>query len=133
MTTETAGTQDVGIVERAFLMGIGAAMLAKDKAQEVADMLIERGSMTRDDSRAFVERLTAEAEEAGRTASQAMGSEAERMAARLGLATARDIESIRAELSAIRAEIASLRPIPTAAGGAVEAAETFMGGEHRQP
>jgi polyhydroxyalkanoate synthesis regulator phasin len=134
MAMEDTGTQDVGIIEKAFLMGIGAAMLAKDKAQELADMLIERGSMSRDESRAFVDRLTAEAEEAGRSASQVMGSEAEKLAARLGLATTRDVDEIRAQLSDIQAQIATLRP----AGGAASqtasgAAEVFMREEPLQP
>jgi polyhydroxyalkanoate synthesis regulator phasin len=134
MAMEDTGAQDVGIIEKAFLMGIGAAMLAKDKAQELADMLIERGSMSRDESRAFVDRLTAEAEEAGRSAGQVMGSEAEKLASRLGLATARDVDEIRAQLGDIQAQIAALRPTR---GPAVEpaagAAEAFMREDPLQP
>lgn len=135
MTTEnTSGGQDVGIIEKAFLMGIGAAMLAKDKAQDLADMLIERGAMTRDESREFVDRLTEQAQEAGRTAGDVMGTEAERMATKLGLATSKDVEQIRAELSDIKAQIASMRPMTEpSAGAAAEAAEAFVHAEPQEP
>lgn len=134
MAMEDTGAQDVGIIEKAFLMGIGAAMLAKDKAQELADMLIERGSMSRDESRAFVDRLTAEAEEAGRSAGQVMGSEAEKLASRLGLATTRDVDEIRAQLGDIQAQIAALRPTgASVVEPASGAAEAFMREDPLQP
>lgn len=122
MTDETTDTsQELGIIEKAFLMGIGAASLAKDKAQELADELIKRGSLTREQSDSFVARVVAKAEEASRSAQDAVTRESGKAIGSMGVASAKDLEEIRAELTEIKAMIASLRPAgagaDTPAGG----------------
>jgi polyhydroxyalkanoate synthesis regulator phasin len=111
MTEEKpAAGQDTGLIEKAFLMGIGAAMLAKEKTEELAEELIKRGTLTRDQSESFVNRVATQAEQASRSAKDAVAHETERMVAGVGLASAKDVDDIRAELTEIKALIASLRP-----------------------
>lgn len=111
--------QDVGLVEKAFLMGIGAAAVAKEKAEELAEELIKRGTLQRDESDNFVRRVTTQAEEAGKNARETVARETERAISGVGLASAKDVEEIRAELTEIKALIASLRPGGAPAHGGV--------------
>lgn len=102
---------DVGLIERAFLMGIGAAMLAKDRVQEFADELVERGKLTRDEAGSLVNRMYAEADEANRNMQQMVSRETERVMSGMGLASARDIAEIRDELTEIKTMIVAQRPM----------------------
>lgn len=102
---------DVGLIERAFLMGIGAAMLAKDRVQELADELVSRGKMTRDEAGTFVNRMYAEADEANRNLQNTVARETERIMGNMGLATSKDIASIREELTEIKTMIVAQRPM----------------------
>lgn len=107
--------QDIGLIEKAFLMGLGAASLAKQKAEALAEELVERGTLTREQTDNFVNRLAAQAEEAGRSAQDVVTHGTERAISGVGLASAKDVEEIRAELTEIKALIASLRPTGAAA------------------
>ena len=102
---------DVGLIERAFLMGIGAAMLAKDKVQEFADELVDRGKMTRDEAGSLVNRMYAEADEANKNLQSMMSREMERAMGNLGLASAKDIAEIRDELTEIKSMLVGQRPM----------------------
>lgn len=107
----TDDKQDIGLIEKAFLMGLGAASLAKQKAEALAEELVERGTLTREQTDSFVNRLAAQAEEAGRSAQDVVTHGTERAISGVGLASAKDVEELRAELSEIKALIASLRPV----------------------
>lgn len=108
--TATASS-DVGLIERAFLMGIGAAMLAKDRVQEFADELVERGKMTRDEAGTLVNRMYAEADEANKNMQSMISREMERAMGNMGLASAKDIAAIREELTEIKSMIVGQRPM----------------------
>jgi len=116
--------QDTGLIEKAFLIGIGAAMLAKEKTEELAEELIRRGTLSRDQSESFVNRLATQAEEARKAAQNAVAHETGRIVTGAGLASAKDVEEIRSELTEIKALIASLRPVGAAAPAAEEAPPT---------
>lgn len=104
-------TSDVGLIERAFLMGIGAAMLAKDRVQELADDLVARGKMNRDEAGTFVNRVYAEADKANSDLQTMVAREVDRVLGGLGVATAKDIKSIQNELTEIKHMIVSQRPM----------------------
>lgn len=106
---EKTETADVGLIEKAFLIGIGAAMTAKDKAEELADELVKRGQITRDESESFVGRVASKADEATSSASKTIAEETGRAVAAMGLASKKDLERLEAELTEIKALIASLR------------------------
>jgi polyhydroxyalkanoate synthesis regulator phasin len=105
---------EIGLIEKAFLMGVGAASLAKEKTEELAEELVSRGKITREESDTFVSRLLGKAEEAGKTAKSTVERETGKAVAGAGLASAKDVEDIRSELTEIKSLIASLR----AQGGA---------------
>lgn len=118
MSDEKTGARgELGIIEKAFLMGIGAAAFAKEKIEELADELIERGTLTREQSDSFINRLAKEADDATRSVQSTVARETERVVAGMGLASAKDVQELRDELAEIKAMIASLR-----SGGGTEQA-----------
>lgn len=110
MAQEKSAADDLGLIEKAFLMGIGAAMVAKDKAEELANELVERGKLTKEQSDSFVNRLASQADSASKSVQTTIAREVERVVEGMGLASAKDVEEIRDELTEIKAMIASLRP-----------------------
>lgn len=117
----TGSGQDVGIIEKAFLMGLGAAVVAKEKVEELAEELIKRGTITREQSDSFVNRLASQAEEAGKSAQSAVSRGTEQAITGVGLASARDLETLREELTEIKGLIASMRPFGTEAAAGEQA------------
>lgn len=108
---------ETGLVEKAFLMGLGAAFFAKDKAEELADELVKRGQLTREDSESFTGRLVDQADTAAETAQKTVADEAAKVVNRMGLASKADLERLENELTEIKQLIANLRP---AEGGSAE-------------
>jgi polyhydroxyalkanoate synthesis regulator phasin len=110
-------SDDVGLIEKAFLMGIGAAMLAKEKVEELADDLVKRGKITREESDSFVNRLVDEADKSATSAQKTVARETEKVVEKMGLASKKDLDDVHAELTEIKALLASLRPLD---GGSAE-------------
>lgn len=101
---------EAGLIERAFLMGMGAAFLAKDKAEELADEMVSRGRMTREESDSFASRLVNQADSAASSAQKTVSEETAKAVQRMGLASKADLERLENELTEIKALIASMRP-----------------------
>jgi len=108
---KTTTGEDLGLIEKAFLMGVGAAMLAKDKVEEFADELVSRGKLTSDQSDTFVNRLVTQADSTTKSVQSTVSREVERAVSGMGLASAKDLDDVRSELTEIKALIASLRPV----------------------
>lgn len=110
-TSTTTPTDDVGLIERAFLMGVGAAMMARDRVQELADDLVSRGKLSRDEAGGFVNRMYSQADEVNASVRETVARETERAMQNMGLATKRDITEIHDELTEIRTLLAQQRPM----------------------
>ncbi|MBE0416400.1 MAG: hypothetical protein IBX63_01365 [Coriobacteriia bacterium] len=107
---------DTGLIEKAFLMGLGAAFFAKDKAEELADELVKRGRLTREDSDSFTGRLVDQADSAAASAQKTVSEETAKVVERMGLASKADLARLESELTEIKALIASLRPVEGGSG-----------------
>lgn len=106
-----------GLIEKAFLMGMGAAFFAKDKVEELADEMVKRGKMSREESDSFASRLVNQADTAASTAQKTVTEETAKAVGRMGLASKEDLAKLENELTEIKALIASLRPVE---GGSAE-------------
>lgn len=105
-----AAADEVGLIEKAFLMGIGAAKLAKDKAEEFADELVQRGKISTEQSDSLVKRLVDEADKEADSVRKTIEKETEKAVGRMGLASKKDLDEVHAELTEIKAMLAALRP-----------------------
>jgi len=102
-------TSETGLIEKAFLMGLGATSFAREKAEELADELIKRGQMTKTESEGFVGRLANKADETTSSLGRAVAKETARVVEGMGLASRKDIERLEAELTEIKALIVAER------------------------
>lgn len=105
-----AASPEVGLIEKAFLMGVGAAMFAKEKAEELADELVKRGEISRADSESFAGRLATQADQAASGAQKTVAEETAKAVERMGLASKKDLAEVHDELTEIKAMLAALRP-----------------------
>jgi len=112
-TTGKAG--DSGLIEKAFLMGLGAAMFAKDKAEEFANDMVKKGQMTKEESDSFIGKVAVKADEASTTVQKTVAEETEKNVKRMGLVTQADLAGLQDELTEIKAMLASLRPTEASA------------------
>jgi polyhydroxyalkanoate synthesis regulator phasin len=108
---KAAPETEAGLIEKAFLMGMGAAFIAKDKAEELADEMVKRGRMTREESDSFASRLVNQADSAADSAQKTVSEETAKVVKRMGLASKEDLAKLENELTEIKALIASLRPV----------------------
>lgn len=101
---------ETGLIEKAFLMGLGATSVAREKAEELADELIKRGQMTKTESEGFVGRLANKADETTNSLGKTVAKETAKVVEGMGLASKKDIARLEAELTEIKALIAQSRP-----------------------
>lgn len=91
-------------------MGLGAAVFAKDKAEELANEMVKKGQMTREESETFIGKVATKADEATTSVQKTVSEETEKAVKRMGLVSKSDLEVLQDELTEIKAMIASLRP-----------------------
>jgi polyhydroxyalkanoate synthesis regulator phasin len=82
------------LIERVFLLGVGAAALTKDRAQEVVEDLVRRGHLSRDESRDMVEKVMARSREEARSAIKRADSSLQGAYHDLGLVGKRELEDL---------------------------------------
>lgn len=107
---------EANVVEKAFLMGLGAAFLAKDKAEELADELVKRGTLSKEDSNTFAGKVSSQAHDATSAARKSVTEETAKVADGLGLVSKKDFERLEGEIAEIKALLASLKQQGSAAG-----------------
>jgi polyhydroxyalkanoate synthesis regulator phasin len=96
-TSDPGSSGNLGIrdlIERAFLVGMGAASLTKDRAQSLVDELVRRGQLSGEDGRDMVEKLVSRSREEARTALQRADSSMQGTYRNLGLVSKRELEDM---------------------------------------
>ncbi len=100
-TTDSAPSSSQGVrdlIERAFLVGMGAAALTKDRVQSIADELVHRGQLSGEEGKDMVEKLVARSREEARSALQKADSSMQGTYRNLGLVTKREAEDVEFRL-----------------------------------
>lgn len=80
------------LIERAFLVGVGAAALTKDRVQELVEELVHRGHLTGDEGKELADKLVTRSRDEARAAMKKADSSLQGAYRDMGLATRRDIE-----------------------------------------
>lgn len=78
-----------------FYLGIGAAMLAKEKFEEETKEYIEKGKMTKEERDAFIEKAKAKAKEEEQEFQSRIKDIIKDALSEMGLATKEDIAEIK--------------------------------------
>jgi polyhydroxyalkanoate synthesis regulator phasin len=111
-STVSQGIRD--LIERAFLVGVGAAVLTKDRVQEVVEEFVRRGQMSGEEGRDMVERLMGRSRDEARSALKKADSSLQGAYRDMGLITKRELEDMEFRLRQVEHRVQLLE---TAADG----------------
>lgn len=78
-----------------FYLGIGAAMIAKDRVEEEAKEMLEKGKISREEQQEFVKKAKARAQEEEKEFQEKFKSAIKEVLSEMGLATKDDIEELK--------------------------------------
>ena len=98
-----------GIVEKAFLLGLGVLETTKEKTEELANDLIEKGKVSQSDAKKVGDRIGAIAAEQQETFRKTVATETEKAIKTSGGVTREDYDKLQAELAELKAMIAAQR------------------------
>lgn len=96
-----------GLMESAFLMGIGVLEITREKTTEITDDLIERGKMSKSDAKQVADKIHEVATKQQENLRSTVGGETERAMKNAGVATKAEIELLREEIAELKAMIAN--------------------------
>ena len=88
-----------GLMESAFLMGVGVFEMTKEKSSEVADDLIERGKMSKSDAKDVADKMTEVAAKQQEVVRSTVAKETDRAMKTAGVATKEDLDELRSEIA----------------------------------
>ncbi|WP_457605620.1 hypothetical protein [Nitratifractor sp.] len=79
-------------------LGVGSALLAKEKMEEEIKELIEKGRMSKEEAEKLIEKAKAKGEEQERAIREEIKKALKEVLDEMGLATKEDLEKLREEL-----------------------------------
>lgn len=97
-----AGFDLADLMEKAFLMGIGALEVTREKTADFANDLIERGRMSQSEAKQVAERISTAAEKQREVIRETVAREADRAMRASHLATREDLERLAAEVAELK-------------------------------
>jgi len=86
------------IIKKAMLTGVGLAAMTRDKIEEMAKELTEKGEMTEKEGRELVDELVKKSEKAKKDLETKMEGIVEKVLGKMNLATKEDISKIEKRL-----------------------------------
>jgi polyhydroxyalkanoate synthesis regulator phasin len=102
-------TDVAGLMETAFLMGIGAMEITREKLTGLTDELVEKGKMSDSEAKKVASRMTEIADEQQEVIRKTVVKETDKVMATSGMATKSDVDSLKAEISELKAMLAKER------------------------
>jgi len=103
------------LIERVFLLGVGAAALTKDRVQELVEDLVRRGQLSGDEGREVADRLFARSREEAKAAAKKADSSLQGAYREIGLVTRREVEDIEFRLRQLEHRVQLLEAAEDAA------------------
>ncbi len=97
------------LIKKAVLTGVGIASLTKDKIEDLAKELIDKGKMSEQEGEKLVQEMLNRAEESRETVKSQTESVVQNTIAKMKLARVEDIELLKGEIERLREEVSSLR------------------------
>jgi len=96
------------LIERTFLIGVGAAAFTKDRVQELVEEFVRRGELSSDEGRDLVERLVTRSRDEARSAMKKADSSVQNALRDLGFTGRRDLEELEIRLRRVEHRLAML-------------------------
>ena len=95
-----------GLMENAFLMGIGVLDMTREKAEGFASDLIERGKMSQGDAKKVADRVSEIAETQQEMVRKTVANETEKVMKTSGLATKSEVDELKAQIAELKSMLA---------------------------
>jgi len=99
----------IDLIKKTMLTGIGAAILTKEKIEELAQELVDRGKLSEQEGEKIVREMIDKTEESKKDLQNQIDQLIEAALARMQLVRASDIENLQGEINSLRKEIEELR------------------------
>jgi polyhydroxyalkanoate synthesis regulator phasin len=99
-----------GIVEKAFLLGLGVLETTREKTEELANDLIEKGKVSQGDAKKVGDKIGAIAEEQQENFRKTVATETEKAIKATGGVTRADYDALQAQIAELKAMIAGSTP-----------------------
>lgn len=103
-------TDVAGLVERAFLMGLGVVEVTRDRVKDLTKDLEERGKMSESEAKKVADRIGQVASEQQESVRKVVDQESDRFLHATGVATKEDLDALRAEIAELKSLIAARMP-----------------------
>jgi len=101
--TKTDATLDPSsLVEKAFLLGIGVLEMTKEKTQEFAGDLIEKGKLSQGDAKKVADKFTELADEQQKTLRKTVATETDKVLKTSGVATKAEMDELKAQIAELK-------------------------------
>jgi len=99
----------IDLIKKAVLTGVGVASLTKDKIEDLAKELIDKGEMSEQEGEKLVQEMLGRAEESRETMKSQTESVVQNAISKMKLARVEDVELLKTEIERLREEISSLK------------------------
>lgn len=93
------------LVKKALLTGVGVAALTKEKLEEVAKDFAEKGKMTEQEGKAFVDDLLTRSDESRVAFQKQVEARVQTVLERMDLAKKSEVDSLKLEIEKLREEL----------------------------
>lgn len=100
------------LIERTFLIGVGAAAFTKDRVQELVAEFVKRGELSSDEGRDMVDRIVARSRDEAKSAVKRADSSLQGALRDFGITTRRDMEDLELRVRQVERRIALLEQLP---------------------
>lgn len=105
-------TDVAGLVERAFLMGLGVLEVTRERVTSLTDEMVEKGKTSQSEAKRVADRMTELASEQQESVRKTVDTGSDRFLRATGVATREDVDALKAEIAELKAMIAG-RPAPS--------------------
>jgi polyhydroxyalkanoate synthesis regulator phasin len=100
------------LIERTFLIGVGAAAFTKDRVQELVEEFVKRGELSSDEGREMVDRLVTRSRDEARSVVRRADSSLQGAFRDFGITTRRELEDLEMRVRHLEHRLALLERIP---------------------
>jgi polyhydroxyalkanoate synthesis regulator phasin len=112
-TESGSGGQSVrDLIERTFLIGVGAAAFTIDRVQDLVDEFVRRGELSSDEGRDMVDKLVTRSRDEARTAMKRADSSLQGALRDFGISTRREFEDLEMRVRQLEHRMVLLERMP---------------------
>lgn len=92
----------IELVKKVLLTGVGVAALSKEKIEDLAKDLVEKGKMTEQEGKKLVDQLLSSSEEARQDLQKQIEGKVQAVLEKMDLAKKSDLEALKLEIEELR-------------------------------